>query len=228
MPISDRTLEFLMENRLRDSRPWFLEHKAEYQQYVIQPMRDLVEQLAPTMLKIDPLLVVEPKVDKTISRIYRDIRFSKDKSLYRDVMWCVFLRDKKQYADMPAFVMEYSPNGFRYGCGYYQAPPKVMAAMRELILANSKGFQKARKAYEGQTLFQMEGETYKRSKYPAQPEAVQNWLNRRNIAFMHNSQDIALLCSDGLADVLAQGFQQLMPMYDFLCQAEQHARETAD
>ena len=95
MPISEKTLQFLWENRIKNSRDWYTEHKNEFQEFVLVPMIELVEQLQKPLYEIDPLLIVVPKIGKSISRVYRDIRFSKDKTLYRDIMWCVFARDKR-------------------------------------------------------------------------------------------------------------------------------------
>ena len=91
-PFSQKTLDFLFENRLHDSREWFAQHKKEYQELVIQPLRQLVMDLSPTMLELDPEFNTEPKVDKTICRVWRDTRYTKDPSLYRDHMWILFKR----------------------------------------------------------------------------------------------------------------------------------------
>ena len=44
---SRKTLEFLVENRLNDSRDWYMEHKGEYEQFVYEPLRCLVTALTP-------------------------------------------------------------------------------------------------------------------------------------------------------------------------------------
>ena len=54
MAFTEETLSFLMENHIMDSREWFHEHKAEYEEYVVRPMAELFELIAPAMLKIDP------------------------------------------------------------------------------------------------------------------------------------------------------------------------------
>ncbi len=226
MPISKETLRFLAENRLHNSREWYQQHKSDYQELVLNPLVELSANMAPAMLEIDPHFVTEPKVDRTISRIYRDTRFSHDKSLYREVMWVCFMRSKKEDGSLPGFVFEFSPQGFRYGCGYYEAPPKVMEAMRRLILENNPAFIHAKKAAEEQTVFQMEGNFYKRSKFPDAPEDLRNWLDRRNIDFMCNSTDANLLFSEDLHQTLTCGFGLLKPVYAFLCKAALLARET--
>ena len=89
MAFSAKTLDFLFENRLQDSRDWFLDHKDTYQAVLLEPMKDLVRSLTPVMLEIDAKVTTEPRVDKTICRLRRDTRYSHDKSLYRDTMWPV-------------------------------------------------------------------------------------------------------------------------------------------
>lgn len=219
MPFSKQTLDFLVENRLRDSRDWFHEHNAEYQRFVREPLLALAEQLAPVAEQIDPQLITEPR--RCISRINRDTRFTKDKSFYREVMWCAFSRPKDAFFCPPGLVFELSPNGFRYGCGYWCAPPKTMEAIRTLILEDDPAFRKALRAYQKQTTFQMEGDYYKRAKFPEHPQRLRDWLERKNIDFLHNSVDFNLLYSDRLGEVVADGFRTLKPIYAFLCAAEE-------
>ena len=95
MNLSPEALEFLIENAMRNDREWFQVNKERFRQLVIAPLEELVSRLAPAMLELDGQLVVEPRVGRTISRVYRDTRFSKDKSLYRSAMWIVFQRDKR-------------------------------------------------------------------------------------------------------------------------------------
>ncbi len=222
MPISKQTLDFLAENRFSNSKEWFHAHKAQYEEYVMEPMRELVRSLAPAMTAIDPLIVTEPKVGKTISRIYRDTRFSHDKSLYREIMWIVFSRAKGAFHTMPGFVMEFSLQGFRYGAGYYGAPPKTMEVVRAMILQEDRHFLKAFRATKQQDVFTLIGERYKRSKCPDAPEQYRDWLDRKNLDWMHDSTDANLLFSEKFAQTLAEGFTLLKPFYDFLCHVEEH------
>ncbi len=225
MPFSPQALDFLAENRLRNDRAWFAGHKAHYEALVLEPMKDLVEHLASVIHELDPECITEARVDRAISRIYRDTRFSKDKRFYRDTVWCVFMRRKQLYQGPPAYAFEFSPRGFRYGCGYYQATPRQMNVMRDLVLRDAPLFRKARAAFAKQKLFRMEGERYKRDHYPDQPEASRPWLNSKNLFFMRNSEDFELLFSPDLHAMLAEGFRMLKPVYDFLLDVEIRAGE---
>ena len=220
MPFTENTLSFLFENRVADSKPWFNEHREDYDRLVLEPMRELVTALEPAMREIDPLLICEPKVGRSISRIYRDTRFSHDKSLFRDSMWCVFIRDKKMYEGLPGFWFEFSPRALIYGCGYYQASAASMDAIRGLIINDDKSFTAAQKAFKKQSVFRIEDAKYKRSRYPGQPEDKREWLDQKNLCFITSSVDFELFYSDALADKLAHDFKLLEPMYDFMSAAE--------
>lgn len=220
MPFSEETLKFLFENRVVDSKAWFLEHRADYERFVLEPMRELVTALTPAIMSIDPLLICEPKVGRSISRIYRDTRFSHDKSTFRDIMWCVFIRDKKLYNGLPGFWFEFSPRIFRYGCGYYQASAEAMEAMRDMVIAEEKTYKAAKKAFDKQSVFHLGDSKYKRSRHPEQPEEKREWLDQRSLDFITESEDFELLFSNALADKLAADFKLLVPMYDFMMAAE--------
>ena len=219
MPITENTLNFLIENRQENSKAWFHENRPAYTSDVLEPLTELVEALTPVMLDIDPHFETNPRVDKTISRIYRDTRFSRDKSLYRDVMWCGFQRPKIGKESHPGFFLEFSPYRFRYGCGFYQASTEKMRAIREKILDDSLSFLHAQSAFTNQSVFEMEGETFKKIHYRDQPLEKQNWLERRNIFFVHNSVDFPWLFAEDLASKLGENFTLLKPVYDFLLTA---------
>src|SRR5262245_29536624 len=84
-------LRFLRSLKRNNNREWFLEHKGIYDEYVKGPMGRLIEALADDFPKFAPEMVASPKV--SAYRIYRDTRFSKDKSPYKTHIAAVFPRD---------------------------------------------------------------------------------------------------------------------------------------
>lgn len=220
MPFSQKTLDFLSENRFRDNKEWFESHRKEYNELVLNPMKELVLGLAPTIYEIDDALICEPKMNGSISRIYRDTRFSLDKSLFREVQWCSFIRHKGLYHGWPAFFFEFSPYSMRYGCGYYEASPKAMECVRTLILEQDKAFTRALKSYNSQKVFALDGAKYKRSRYPQQPEEIKNWLDRKSLCMIHSNDNFELLFSEELTEAIADAFMSLKPFYELLIKAE--------
>ncbi len=213
-------LKFLFENRMNNSKEWYDSHKAEYKELVYNPFVQLITELAPTMKEIDQQLITIPS--KLISRVRRDTRFTKDKTLYRDNVWLVFLRDKSLMSIAPCYWFEIGQNGSSYGLGYYGAQSGSMFNMRDMIINKHPLFIKALECYESQSQFTIGGELYKRSKFPEQPENLRTWLDRKNIYFECVQKDFKLAFSDNLPEVLKKGFKELKPIYDFLCMVEAH------
>ena len=225
MPITPRFFTFLVENRLHDSKPWFEAHREEYNKVVLSPLRALVQEMTPVMLTIAPQLVTQPAVGKTISRIFRDTRFSKDKSTFREHLWLSFSRGKSgRYEPVPELYFDLSPDGYSYGCGWYCPGTDLMDTLRTILLSEDKAVKDALRAAEKQTLFQMEGPEYKRPKYPDAPERLRPWLNRKEIYFAHRGSDPEFLYAPGLGERVARDLTLMKPVYDLFWKAQDTAR----
>ncbi|MFT9077546.1 DUF2461 domain-containing protein [Ethanoligenens sp.] len=218
---SAQALSFLMENRLQNSKSWFEAHRNQYNALVLQPLRALVEALTPVMLDIDPVFTVEPKVGRTISRIFRDVRFAKDGFLFREEMWITFMRNKRCWEGQPGYYFSFGPDGLAYGYGYYQATPAAMDAMRQMILRQEPLFVQASACFRRQKEFAMNGDFYKRSRFPDQPPELKEWLDRRSISFDCMSTDFDILYSAKLVPLLSNGFRELAPLHTFFCSVEE-------
>ena len=223
MAFTEETIEFLIVNRINDSKAWFHEHREDYLRLVKKPLEEVCNALAPTIAEIDPMLITQPY--RCISRIYRDTRFSHDKSIFRDHMWIGFDRDHKELPEAPGFYFSIGPNGWYYGCGYYEAPTKVLEALRALILADDPTAKKALSAYKKQKTFEMEGPLYKRSRFPQESEEKRLWLDRRDLNFGHGEEGFELLARDeDFIPRIERGFRELVPMYELMIKAVSRAR----
>ncbi len=209
---------FLLENKINNSKEWYDEHKDRYKKFVYNPCVELIKEISPEILTIDSKIITIPS--KIISRVRRDTRFTKDKSLYRDNVWIVFLRDKSMMSTSPCFWFELGQKGSSYGVGYYSADTGSMVKMRELILERHPTFVSALNYYEYQKEFVLGGEMYKRNRYPDQPENIQIWLNRKNIFFESVQDNYDLAFSNKLSEVLKESFVKLKPIYEFFLAAE--------
>ena len=221
MPFSIETLDFLSLNRAMNSREWFHAHRAEYESLVVAPMAELVDALAPAMAEIDPALICDPRVGKSISRIWRDTRRGPELPIYRDVMWLNFLREK--YAALPGFWFEFSPRALRWGCGWYQTPLEVMDAARTLVKEGSRAYQAAKRAAKKRPDFVLEDTRYKRSRHPDAPEDDRLWLDQRSLCLIRDEGDIDALFDGALAERLSDDFRAMAPVYGFFMAAYDRA-----
>ena len=218
MPFTPNAPQFLFENYSRNDKEWFKEHKDIYEKEVLVPMRELIVQLTPLMGKIDEKIVCSPK---KISRIYRDVRLMRDGMFFKKSIWFSLMRQKSErFVSKPEFFFWINDEDFGWGCGYYKIPTPVMEAVRKLILERDKTAEKAVKAFEAQDAFVMEGDLYKRDKFPDEPERYKNWLNRKNLAVVFQSDDPELFFSDKLGERLIHDFEQIAPVYELFIKAE--------
>jgi uncharacterized protein (TIGR02453 family) len=214
---SPKTLKFLRGLKANNNKAWFQAHRADYEEYVLQPLRNLVMDLGEFMLTIDPYFEIAPAVNKTISRIYRDTRFSKDKSPFRSTVWFTFKNQNKDWTThVSGYFFELSVNSYRYGMGFYNAAPNVMGKFREMIDENLKEFLRAISFFAKQKTFVLEGEKYKRIIDKIKPEKIQDWYQRRNLYLVCNRKIDDVLFSSKLVDDLASGFKLIAPFYYYL------------
>lgn len=171
------------------------------------------------MLEIDPLLETRSAIGKNLSRIHRDTRFSHDKSLYRSRMWLTFKRPAKNWTDAPVYFFEISPDTLRYGLGYYSASKSTMDLFRHTLKQRPAQFLEI--ADECcQPPFALEAERYKRPLVKDLDPVIANWYQCKTFAVMVTDNDVEKLFHAGLVNLLAEGFRQLEPLYQWLMTVE--------
>lgn len=221
---SPGALNFLRNLDANNNKIWFEAHKQEYQKYLLEPLRNLVADMGEFMLAIDPWFEVRPAVNKTISRIYRDTRFSRDKSPYKNTMWITFKRPGKNWRDAPTYFFEISPDSYRYGMGFYSASKDTMDKFRRKIDKEPKEFLEAISFYSQQQDFVLEGEEYKKILDETKPGEVQNWYQRRNLYLVCNRKIDNRIFSREFIDDLVLGFDILAPFYHYLWKITKNKR----
>ena len=148
--------------------------------------------------------------------MYRDTRFSKDKSPYKSSMWIAFKRHSENWKDAPAYFFEISPDSYRYGMGFYQAAKDTMDRLREKIDKTPDEFLRAISFYSKQKAFELAGEKYKRLLDKNKPVEIQEWYQRRNLYLVCNRKIDDCLFSRELVDDLISGYSLIAPLYNYL------------
>lgn len=210
---SENTIMYLKNLRGNNNKIWFNETKSDYEKYLLGKFQDLVIELGPSMLEIDSYFDINPK--KCISRIYRDVRFSKDKSPYRANMWLSFKRVFKDWKTEPTYYFEISPENYRFGMGFYNMPREVMEKLRDLIVNGDEEFNKIFNLYKNQKLFKLKGDMYKRVLNDNIEVEFREWYQKKEIYFVCERNIDELLYSKELSAELLHGFKLLAPIYEF-------------
>ena len=210
------TLQFLSDLANHNNKAWFEARRQDYEAFVLKPLRDLVSDVGPFMLSIDEQFEITPAVNKTISRIYRDTRFSRDKSPFRSNMWLVFKRPGRDWKDAPGYFFEIFPDWYRYGMGYYCASPASMGRFRNAIDANPYEFLRVTSFYRERNHFRLHGDEYKKTFDADKQDAIQAWYQKKNFYLSHDSRVKHNLFKSSLVETLMTEFSETKDFYLFL------------
>jgi uncharacterized protein (TIGR02453 family) len=207
---TDETFEFFMAIGFNNNRAFFLDNRAWYLRAVREPALQLAAALAPAIEKLDENLERRPQ--KVVSRINRDVRFSRDKSPYRDYMWIAFRRPGAERATTLGVYFDVSADGASYGMGFYDENRPLMNAFRKQLLKDPAPFLAAWRAAEGD--FALHAKAYKRLAVPEElrPEA-RAWYNLKGFYVEREIKDFGLLKSPALVDEIRRGYEIITPMY---------------
>lgn len=210
--ITRDALFLLADNRFRDSKAFYEEHKEEIKAKVTVPMRQLAGIVVENLLSVDPLMNSIPT--KMVSRVRRDTRYTKDKRLYRENMWIMFMRPKHEWRGYPCMWFEVTPSGYSLGVGFYGDEPGLLATYRKALRERPAEFIDAVKKCEmtGAMMFK---NSYKRP-FPDCPEGLEEYYNLKDIGFMVCFGELEDLESDKIIDITKGIYKAFTPMYKFL------------
>lgn len=146
-PFSPEFFRFLRELRKNNNRPWFLENKHRFDRDVLGASLAFVESMGPGLQRISSHLVADARpVGGSLMRIYRDVRFSKDKSPYRTSMGIHFFHDgsKGHEGGLPGFFLHLAPAASFVASGVWMPAPPDLARIRAAIVRDPGSWKKVR------------------------------------------------------------------------------------
>ena len=211
---TQETFNFFSDLKENNYKPWFEEHKLVYETEVLQPLKALAVAMTPAMYSIDSQMDLRP--NKILSRIYRDIRFSKDKTPYKTHMWITFQRMVSDWECFPGFYMEICADTYQYGMGLWMAKKNTMDEFRAKIEYEPEQFQKMTENLISKHGFAIGGDEYKRTVSNSLPDYFQPWVQRKSV-FVYKICPIEKeLFNEGFISHLSSEFTLLQPLYNFL------------
>ncbi len=213
--ITSDAMFLLAMNRFNDNKAFYEENKEEIKEGVVLPLRRLVADLTPTMLKINPDMMLDPV--RCISRVRRDTRYTHDKSLYRENMWIMF-RHVKNWLPTAAMWFEVRPSGFEYGCGVMSSTPAFMEYYRKKLETDGDRFSDATKSFK-RNKFEIFADSYKKSKADAEgiDGKLKEWYDLKEVFVIKRHSGIELLNKpEELLKLLKKDYTALSKFYHFL------------
>ncbi|MDR1141867.1 MAG: DUF2461 domain-containing protein [Planctomycetaceae bacterium] len=215
---SPQGLKFLHNLNAHNNRDWFAKHRDDYLQFVSEPMKQLVMSLSPMISELDPLVITAP--NRAVSRIYRDTRFSNDKTPYRPRLWFAFKREVEYWTETPTYFFQLEEKQYMYGMGMYSASAATMRRFRAMIDDNPEFFLRITEPVRKSRTLKLETDQYKRRlpfQYPEKYSiTIDPWYQSKSIAVLAHREPDKTLLSSKLVNLLMEHFVLLKPLYDFL------------
>lgn len=198
-----------------NKREWFQPRKALFEEKVKEPMRQLVEGLNGELRKFAPAYVTDP--DKAIYRIYRDTRFSKDKTPYKDHIAASFHRRSADGHGDAGYYVAMSHKESAIGGGIYMPQPEALLAIRNHIAEHHGELRKILKSKAVKELLgEMQGEQLSRVPKGVSAEHPAADLLRFKRFVLYVELPAELATTPAFFGAIVKRFRAMQPFLDFL------------
>jgi len=131
--------KFLSQLQKNNTIAWFSDHKKDYETIVKHPSEEFVCAMGDALRGFCPGINAIPKVNKSLFRINRDIRFSTDKSPYKTNLGILFWEGPGKRMESSGFYFHLEGDMMMLGCGLYIFPKPVIQKFRETVMDKKKG-----------------------------------------------------------------------------------------
>ena len=213
--IQSNTLNFIKDVAEHNNREWFADNKDRYETAKTDVLA-LVEQLIPKLAAIDPEFSIDTPAKKCLMRIYRDVRFSKNKDPYKNNYGISFNTKAKGIPD-PGYYLHIQPGECFFAAGFWMPEAPVLKKIREEIDYNTSEFLDIIQAKPFSSLFQLE-QTDKLKNAPKGYE-----IDHPQIELLKLKSFIALtplkdqdFLKSGIVAQLTKAFEGVYPFVQFL------------
>jgi len=211
---------FLGELRLHNDRDWFASHKDRYLREVRDPMLRFISDFAPVLKKIAPSLVADPRpVGGSLFRLYRDTRFSKDKTPYKTNAAAHFRHRAGCDVHGPGYYLSLEPDGVTVGGGVWHPESPDLQAIRRSVVDRPDAWRRTVGALSTRGL-EWWGESLARPPRGFPDEhPLMDVLRRKDFAAGVELRERDAL-SPGFLDRCAEVYRGLVPLMKVLARAQ--------
>lgn len=134
-----RTLTFLEGLAAHNDKAWFEAHRDDYEAGFLAPSFAFIEDMGPRLRTLSPEVQYAAKVNGSLWRINRDVRFSKDKVPYKTWIGLWFWHGARRAWDQPGFYVQVAPGGVWIGLGMHNMPRAELERFRYAVLHPQSG-----------------------------------------------------------------------------------------
>ena len=212
--------EFLSELADSNNREWFQDNKARYDRDVRDALVRFVSDFGEKLREISPHMVADPRLSGgSVFRIYRDVRFSKDKSPYKTNAGVHFRHEVGREVHGPGLYLHLQPGLVFAGAGIWRPNSATVGKIRGAIVANPDRWRSIVNDDEFISVYSLEGESLKRAPRGIDPDhpLIDHLKLKSFVATTSFAEEDA--CSADFIDTYANACTVAAPFSEFLTTA---------
>ena len=211
---------FLAELGWNNNRQWFQANKARYHAQVLEPLLAFVGDFGERLQEISPHFVADPRPSGgSVFRIYRDVRFSKDKSPYKTHAAAHFRHEVGKEVHGPGYYIHLSPGDVLAGAGMWHPDSQTLGNVRDAIAGNPPRWRRVLSDKKFSESFELEGESLKRPPKGYDPSHPLIEDLKRKDFLVSARFDEAQACAADFIDRYAEVCRKSAPLMEFLTKA---------
>ncbi len=214
------TFAFLDELAANNSRAWFEENKSRYESLVREPALDFIEAMEPALKTFAPSFRAEPrKVGGSLMRVFRDTRFSRDKTPYKTNIGIQFRHALGKDVHAPGFYVHIATDECFFGAGCWHPEADALGKIRDLVVQKPEKWFAARNNKKFTSQWELTGDSLTRPPrgYAADHIAIEDIKRKDFVALAPLS--IKEVTGKGLVELAEKRFTESVPLMKFLCEA---------
>lgn len=214
------TLAFLAELAANNDKVWFAANKARYEELVREPALDFIAAMELPLAKFAPNFRAAPrKMGGSLMRVFRDTRFSRDKTPYKTNIGIQFRHALGKDVHAPGFYVHVATDGCFFGVGCWHPESDPLGRIRDRVAAEPELWFKARDDRKFAAHWALSGDRLTRPPrgYAADHPAIEDLKYKDFVAMAPLGFDE--VTEPGLVKLAAARFAAAAPFMGFLCGA---------
>lgn len=214
------TFRFLEELAANNRREWFEANRARYESLVREPALEFIDAMAPELAKFAPHFRAEArKAGGSLMRVFRDTRFSRDKTPYKTNIGIQFRHELGKDVHAPGFYVHIAADECFLGAGCWHPEPDDLARIRNLVAAKPEHWFAARDDRKLAKDWELWGDGLSRPPrgYAADHPAIEDLKRKDFVALASLSYEEVV--SRDLPKLAAKRYAGAVPLMSFLCEA---------
>jgi len=213
-----KSITFLNSIRKNNNKEWFEAHRDEYEKLIKDPSIDFVIEMGEHLQALVPTITARPKVNGSLFRIYRDIRFSKDKTPIKSRIGVIFWQGRGKRMQSSCFYMHFSPDELFFAVGIRGFSKDTLSAYRDYIKDDKKREELAQILVNMDELgYSIPLPRYKRVPREFDEDISYKFLTKFDAMYAYKLfESSEVLFEDKLVDVAFKIYEDLLPLQQWV------------